>query len=145
VSFPFIADRIFVIIMHILLCRQAILVGDSACKLASIFVQSYYYLVVIHVLVITNVWLLLCCSYPWPWLLEPARCVMEPRAPVLAAFWLPARLPQPWMRPWSLPLVSCTDGVVVGRWWYFLPARRHLFLQSRCTDHVAFFWYAYHG
>jgi hypothetical protein len=68
-----------------LLCRQAILVADSACKLASIFVQSYYYIMVRYVSVFTKVWLLTCCSYPWPWLLEPARCVMEPGVLILAA------------------------------------------------------------
>jgi hypothetical protein len=98
-------DRTILLIMHILLCRQAIL---SVIVLASFyFVRSYYYLVVIYVSVFfTKVWLLTCCSYPWPRLLEPARCVTEPRVPVLAALRLPARLPRTWMRSWSLPLVS---------------------------------------
>jgi hypothetical protein len=53
--------------------------GNTACKpLASIFVRSYYYLLVIYVAVIPKVWLLTSCCHPPPWLLEPARCLTEP-------------------------------------------------------------------
>jgi hypothetical protein len=87
--------------------------GQSYCLQASFYFVLSFYLLVVTVSVLTEVILLMCCSYPWLWLLVPERFVPKPGVSGSMVLQLLARLLWPRMRPWSLSLRGRRPVVVL--------------------------------
>jgi hypothetical protein len=80
---------------------------------ASFYFVCSFYLLVVTVSVLTEVCLLMCCSYPWLRLLVPERFVLKPGVSGLMVLQLLARLLWPRMRPWTLSLRGRRPVVVL--------------------------------